>query len=326
MHKFLQMTILFAAMAGSLGVASTAVAAQDEEGRKAVLVTGASSGIGRKITEVLAGKGYFVYAGARKDEDLAALNEIENVESVRLDVTVQDDIDAALLHITEGGRGLYGIVNNAGVSVVGPMNETPEKDIDFVFDVNVYGPYRINKTFTPLLIASKGRTVTISSIMGFVSIADNGVYAMSKFAMEAYTDALGAEMAKSGVLAILIEPGAFKSEIWRKDALHAMGKDPDNPGELTADEQAKLDEAMAEVSGLQEPDAVAEAVADALFSEKPRPRYMVPSSQRQARIVTQTLLTKVAQINTGQPYSYTFAELQEMLAEAITAQQQMARE
>jgi len=320
MRMFLQITIVLTALAGALGAASTAVAAEGEEGQKAVLVTGASSGIGRKITEALAGNGHFVYAGARKDKDLAELNQIDNVESIRLDVTVQDDIDAALLYITEAGRGLYGIVNNAGVSVVGPMNETPEKDLDFVFDVNVYGPYRINKTFTPLLVASKGRTVTISSIMGFVSIAENGVYAMSKFAMEAYTDALAAEMADSGVLAILIEPGAFKSEIWIKDILHSMGKDPDNPGKLTEEEQARIEEAMAEYSGLQEPDAVAEAVAQALFSEKPRPRYMVPSSQRQAQIVIRTMLTKVAQINTGQPYSYSLEDLQDMLAEAVAAQ------
>ena len=78
--------------------------------QKAVLVTGASSGIGRKITEQLATEGYFVYAGARKDKDLAELDAMENVQSVRLDVTVDADIEAAVTTVTEGGRGLYGLL------------------------------------------------------------------------------------------------------------------------------------------------------------------------------------------------------------------------
>lgn len=128
------------------------------------------------------------------------------------------------------------------------------------------------------------------------------------------------ETADSGVLAILIEPGAFKSEIWIRDILHSMGKNPDNPGDLTAEEQAQIDKAMSDYAKPQEPDAVAEAVAHALFSGKPRPRYMVPSSQQQAQIVTWTLLTKVARIKTGQPYSYSLEDLQAMLAEAMAAQ------
>ena len=134
----------------------TARAQAGEQARqKAVLVTGASSGIGRRITEVLAAEGHFVYAGARKEADLAELDRIDNVEAVRLDVTSQADIDAAVARIAGAGRGLYGIVNNAGVAVFSPMNETPETDIDFVFDVNVYGPYRINRAFAPLLVASR---------------------------------------------------------------------------------------------------------------------------------------------------------------------------
>ena len=82
-----------------------------EDTQKAVLVTGASSGIGRTITELLASRGYFVYAGARKEEDLRDLNEIENVQSVRLDVTKQDEIDAAVNEVVQAGRGLYGLVN-----------------------------------------------------------------------------------------------------------------------------------------------------------------------------------------------------------------------
>src|ERR1700739_2640685 len=93
----------------------SAVQSAEPTQAKAVLVTGASSGIGRKITERLAADGYFVYAGARKEEDLNALAEIKNGKAIRLDVTSTQDIDNAVAAVMKAGRGLYGLVNNAGV-------------------------------------------------------------------------------------------------------------------------------------------------------------------------------------------------------------------
>jgi NAD(P)-dependent dehydrogenase (short-subunit alcohol dehydrogenase family) len=103
---------------------------------KAVLVTGASTGIGRKITERLAADGYFVYAGARKEADLQALGAIKNVQPLRLDVTKQQDIDAALSTVTKAGRGLYGLVNNAGIVTIGSVADTKMDEFDAVMAVN----------------------------------------------------------------------------------------------------------------------------------------------------------------------------------------------
>ncbi len=331
MSKLLHALVLIGVAVCSLGATANAVAAaqtsdtQTLPAQKAVLVTGASTGIGRKITEVLAENGYFVYAGARKDQDLAELNEIDNVEAVRLDVTRQQDIDAAVARITDAGRGLYGIVNNAGVAVFSPMNETPEEDIDFVFDVNIYGPYRINKAFAPLLIASQGRTTTIGSISGIISGAQSGTYSMSKFAIEAYTDALAAEMAESGVQVSVIEPGGFKSKIREKVVLHSIGKTPEEVAGMTAEEKAQLEglqQMIERNEALKEPDAVAEATLHALFADNPRPRYMVTPNQEQAEITIRTALTRVAQLNADQPYSYTRDQLVEMLDAALAAQQE----
>jgi len=113
---------------GLLAISSSfaAVATDALTEQKAVLITGASTGIGRHTTETLAADGYFVYAGARKQEDLDALNKIPNVEAIRLDVTVQDDIDAAVETVRQGGRGLYGLVNNAGVIAGSPIIESDE--------------------------------------------------------------------------------------------------------------------------------------------------------------------------------------------------------
>src|SRR5688500_13304652 len=95
------------------------LAAQAPSGaQQAVLVTGASSGIGRRIAETLAAQGYFVYAGARKAEDLAELGKIRNVQGVKLDVTVPADITAAVETVRRAGRGLHGVVNNAGIAIV----------------------------------------------------------------------------------------------------------------------------------------------------------------------------------------------------------------
>jgi len=319
MHKCLQITILMGVFVCSLGALPDAASAQEAQSQKAVLVTGASTGIGRKITEVLAGKGHFVYAGARKDEDLAELNEIDNVEAVRLDVTVQADIDAAVARITEAGRGLHGVVNNAGVAVFTPMNETPENDIDFVFDVNIYGPYRINKAFTPLLVANQGRTTTIGSISGFISGARSGTYSMSKFAVEAYTDALAAELAQSGVMVSVIEPGGFKSKIREKVIMHAMGKTPGETGGLTAEEKTRLEQTLGRNARLKEPDEVAEAALHALFAETPKPRYMVAPNEEEAEATIRAALTHVAQLNADQPYSYSLEQLTKMLEEAMAA-------
>src|SRR5690349_4223976 len=180
---------------------------------KAVLVTGASTGIGHEITQRLAAAGYFVYAGARKDADLAALNAIPNVQAIRLDVTKQPDIDAAVAMVTKAGRGLYGLVNNAGVASVGPMASMSMDEIDLTLQVNVYGPVRVTRAFLPLLIESKGRITTIGSISGVLASKDLNAYAMSKHAMEAFTDSLAGELAPKGVTVNIVEPGNFNSEI-----------------------------------------------------------------------------------------------------------------
>jgi len=148
-HLFYAVTL-----AALLVAAPLAANADQHEAQRAVLVTGASTGIGRNITERLAAEGYFVFAGARKDADLAELDAIDNVKAVRLDVTSQEDIDAAVETVRDEGKGLYGLINNAGVAVVGPLSQTPDSNLHFVFDVNVGGVVRVTRAFAPMLIES----------------------------------------------------------------------------------------------------------------------------------------------------------------------------
>lgn len=270
--------------------------------QKAVLVTGASTGIGRKITERLAAEGYFVYAGARKEEDLRELDAIENVDSIRLDVTKPEEIAAAVQTVRSAGRGLHGLVNNAGVAVVGPLTQARMEDLDFVFDVNVFGPVRVTKAFAPLILESGGRITTISSIAGILSSPTFGVYSMSKHAVEAFGDSLAGELEPQGVRVSLVEPGSFRSEIGRSAAVR-MGLDPDSK--------------LADRSAYPEPDAVAEAVMHALFDPKPKRRYMVVASADEAERTITKAIEELVQLNERQPYSYDRKALIEKLDEAL---------
>jgi len=287
--------------------------------QKAVLVTGASTGIGRNITVRLAGKGYFVYATARKAKDLEALNAIDNVQAIRLDVTDQGEIDAAVATVKAGGKGLYGIVNNAGVASFGSMTQVPESDIDFVFGVNIYGVYRVTKAFAPLVLEQQGRITTTGSISGFISGANGGVYSMTKFAMEAYTDSLAAELEPQGVKVSIVEPGSFKSAIWRTTANRSL-KNAEAAGIEVTEEQRQLAEnTITYGDGQPEPDAVAAAVEHALFSDTPKRRYMVTPDQPQAEVTLKHAIRRVAELNHDHEFSYSRDELVQMLDEALEA-------
>jgi len=205
--------------------------AEASPGQKAVLVTGASSGLGRKMTEAMAAQGYFVYAGARKDKDMAELNAIENVQAVRLDVN--------------------------------------EKDFHFQMEVNIFGVYRITRAFAPLIIESKGRIGIMGSIAGTLSSATWGPYAMTKHAMEAYADALADEMRQFGVKVSLIEPGTYKSKIAQNalDRMEARNQSAeDSQFQAAMDESVNWLTAFERDSG--DPAEVAEAVMQALFDDE----------------------------------------------------------
>jgi len=293
-------TILFAALL--CGIAATVAAAEPNkaESPKAVLVTGASTGIGRYVTERLAKAGYVVYAGARKDADLAALNSIKNVQAIRLDVTKQEDIDAAVATITQAGRGLYGLVNNAGVAQVGPLATMPMNEIDLQIQVNLYGPVRMARAFLPLLLESKGRITTVGSISGILASRDLNAYSMSKHAMEAFTDSLAAELAPQGVIVNIVEPGNFNSEIG-----------------ASATKRTGVETRFTDRSKYRQPDEVAAAVELALFEPTPKRRYMVTPDQKEAEYTIRKQIEQLVQLNERHPYSYDRDTLVKMLDEAL---------
>src|SRR6201999_686648 len=165
-HMF-SLRFVFIAML-AIGLSQSAIAEESSK-IKAVLVTGASSGIGLAITQYLASHGFYVYAGARKDEDLERLNTIKNVSSLRLDVTKQADVDAAVQFVTAQGRGLFGVINNAGVAGIADLTKTSDQDVLWQYDINVMGPLRVNRAALALLQKGKGRTAIIGSLSAFLA-------------------------------------------------------------------------------------------------------------------------------------------------------------
>lgn len=313
MHKLLQVIVALVAACAYLAAPQNAVAEQHES----ILITGASTGIGRHLAETLAANGYHVYAGARKDADLAELNAIDNITAVRLDVTRQDQVDAVVEIIKEKGTGLYGLVNNAGVGGGDNVVETPIENQTFVYAVNVEGVYRTTQAFAPLVIESKGRIVTTGSIAGTTSWPGGSAYSGSKHWIEAFTDALAAEMEPHGVTVSVVEPGNYQSNLRRNSAARRLTHVKMAGGEVT-EEMKKAYEGTAERElSYKEPDEVSAAFMHALFDDNPLRRYMVVPNAAEQGWTIQTKLRQLVQLNQWGPYSYSRDELVELLDGAL---------
>lgn len=195
-------------------------------GPNSVVITGASTGIGYAAADYLAGKGWRVFAGVRKDADAQRLSETlgEAVTPVMIDVTDMESCRAAgeTVRAVLGGAPLSGLVNNAGVAVAGPLLHLPVEEMTRQLDINVTGQLRVTQVFAPLLGAvrghsgPKGRIVNISSVAGFSAAPLMAPYACSKHAMEAFTQSLRRELMLYGVDVVAINPGPIRTPIWDK--------------------------------------------------------------------------------------------------------------
>jgi len=287
-----------------------------EPTQKAVLVTGASTGLGRAIAERLATEGYLVFAGARKKTDLDALDAIENIRAIRLDVTVDEEVEAAVATIRAEGRGLYGLVNNAGVLITGPTSEVDIEKAKWLFDVNVFGVMRVTQAFVPLIIESKGRIINIGSISGNLAPQFLGPYAMSKHAIEAYSDSLGAGMERFGVNVSIVAPGDYDSEIWNRDLSKARVS-----GIVREDSPYYEDyqEWMDLVANLESksPIEVADTTLRALTDEAPSRRYLIVPNEMEMGWVIGAAVMRLAELNANHNFSYSDEELIAMLKAAM---------
>ncbi|HET6486016.1 MAG TPA: SDR family NAD(P)-dependent oxidoreductase, partial [Spirochaetia bacterium] len=200
---------------------------------RAIVVTGASTGIGRECVRLLAAEGYRVFAGVRTSQDAQALlQEVpRGLTPVFLDVTDAASIRAAFQTVSQELKdGLFGLVNNAGITVAGPLEVLPIDALRRQIEVNVIGTVAVTQAFLPLLRKAGGRIVLMGSILGRVALPFVGAYSISKFALEAVTDSMGMELAGSGVSVSLMEPGNIATPIWAKSKQGFLDTTNDAPG------------------------------------------------------------------------------------------------
>jgi NAD(P)-dependent dehydrogenase (short-subunit alcohol dehydrogenase family) len=252
--------------------------------RGGVLITGASSGIGAAVAQELAEQGLRVFGTIRRPEDGAALTD-RGVVPIPMDVTNGPSIVAARVAVEAalGGRALMGLVNNAGIPIAGPLELVPLADLRRVLEVNLVGAVAVTQTFLPLLKASRGRIVNISSIAGRSALPFLGPYAASKFALEAVSDSLRRELAPFGVDVIVIQPGNIQSKIW--DRVEALDLAPyrGTPYERVLERFRE----RALRRGRRAPPAtlVARAVYRALTARRPPIRVLVSARPRMDKMI-----------------------------------------
>jgi NAD(P)-dependent dehydrogenase (short-subunit alcohol dehydrogenase family) len=262
----------------------------------AVLVTGASSGLGEATALGLADAGFVVYAGVRSADSAQRLARTNPaVNPVTLDVTSSGSIAAACRLIREqtGGAGLHGLVNNAGICVSAPLECVAIDDLRAELEVNLVGTVAVTQQCLPLLRMRPlglpsaaprvaGRIVNVSSGIGRVAAPFLGAYAASQFAKEGVSDALRREVAPHAVSVSVIEPGAVMTPIWPKIAAAAQHVLDKAPEEIAALYRARfaafvaMNDTRARESRTR-PEAVARAVRHAMTARRPRTRYRVGS-------------------------------------------------
>lgn len=264
---------------------------------RSVLITGASSGIGRACALDLDSRGWRVFAGFRSDGDDEELLEASsgNLEPVRIDVTDSAEIAAAGATIAEevGLTGLDGLVNNAGIAVGGPLEFMPIDDLRRQLEVNFVGHIAVTQEMLPLLRRAPGRIVNVTSMGGRLAAPFFGPYSGSKFALEAATDTLRRELHDFGIWVAAVEPGSIDTPIWDRgiETGSEIVKRMDPAVHDVYGDKLRRFRELARRTGERGIDVrhVSEAIRQALESGRPRARYVVGNRTR-LQLTAQSLL------------------------------------
>lgn len=269
------------------------------QGRRTVVVTGASTGLGRESALRLAADGFHVIGAVRKAADgerLVAECGSDRMSFTILDVTDEDTIRDAVADVAErtGDAGLWGLVNNAGICVSAPLECVSSADLRRQLETNVIGQLAVIRDFLPLLRAGRGRVVNVTSGLGVVAIPYLGAYSVAQFAKEAMSDALRRELRPLGVTVSVVRPGSIMTPIWDKisrDGKAILDAAPESVarlyrkpflGFLAGNEQGAR-------ASKTRPSDVARAVQHAIASTKPRTRYIVGADVRRGTVLTRLL-------------------------------------
>lgn len=271
-----------------------------------VVVTGASTGIGAATARELAGRGFHVLAGVRRDSDADALRS-ERIEPHILDITKQADIASIAERVAHDPehRRLRALVNNAGIAVNAPVEVLPMTEWHRQFDVNLFGHIAMTQALLPALLQSSGTVVNITSVGGKVAMATYGAYAGAKFALEAVSDVLRREVTELGVKVVVIEPGAVITEMAGRGVATADRLAAD----MTPNQHQRYDPLIHAIThqaqgfardGVPAANA-AQIIANAITTTHPRTRYTIGRDAaiitRLARVAPDRLLDRILRRN-----------------------------
>jgi len=261
-----------------------------EQRREAVVITGASSGIGADAAALLAREGFVVFAGVRNDADAARAAALhERVRPLMLDVADAASIEAAVRTVAESGHPLRGAVANAGIAVAGPLEFLPVDELRRQFEVNVFGALAFVQAFLPQLRASRGRVVFVGSISGRLGVPFIAPYSASKAALRSFADALRLELRPAGIAVSLIEPSSVKTPIWQKGR-DSRAELTERLGPRAFEHYGEQIEAVFAQTHREEKagmpvEQVSRAILHALTARKPRAAYLLGASARAGSIV-----------------------------------------
>jgi NAD(P)-dependent dehydrogenase (short-subunit alcohol dehydrogenase family) len=250
---------------------------------RSVVVTGASSGIGRATALRLDAKGWRVFAGVRREEDGVALSEgaSERLVPLRLDITDPAQVAAATERVTAavGDDGLDGLVNNAGIMVFAPIETVPVDEFRRQLEVNLLGHVAVTQALLPSIRRGRGRLVFVGSVGGIVAYPFGGPYHAAKFGIEAVADCLRQELRPWQIGVSVIEPGIVATSILERGEQAAEEMLAREPSEQVSLYSATLDRFWSQGKKLDAraipPEKVAKAIERALCATRPRRRYLV---------------------------------------------------
>lgn len=247
-----------------------------------VLVTGANRGIGRATVELLASRGYRVFASARRDESVRELTEAGRTlgfEALQLDVDDDASVERAVHHVLERAGRIDILVNNAGYGLLAPVEAITPEALRAQLETNLIGAHRMVRAVLPGMRARRhGTIVQISSVAGRVALPLYGAYAASKFALEAMSDALRIEVAPFGIRVILIEPGPIETDFAanaRRASETALQSERAAPYASLIERITAARHRSRKTLGRADPAAVARVIAMAVASSSPAPRYPI---------------------------------------------------
>jgi NAD(P)-dependent dehydrogenase (short-subunit alcohol dehydrogenase family) len=243
--------------------------------KRVVLITGASSGMGKETAKQLLSEGYVVYTAARRVDKMADLEEL-GAPAIKMDITNEEDVVNAVEKIKLHHGGVDVLVNNAGFGLYGAMEDTTIDDAKYQFEVNLFGLARLTQAVLPYMREKRtGRIVNITSMGGKIYTPLGSWYHATKHALEGWSDCLRLELAQFGIKVIIIEPGIIKTEFGTTLLGPMMERSGSSAYAEMARAVASATENSYEKGGGSHPAVVSRTVSKALKARKPNTRYVV---------------------------------------------------